>query len=72
MVLSVHTDLSYLSKIGGKSRAAGHFYLSNCNEEDFNNCTILTLLTIIKHIMLSALEAKLAALYYSCKLAAPL
>ncbi len=29
MILAVHTDASYLSKIGGKSRAAGHFYLTN-------------------------------------------
>jgi hypothetical protein len=72
MVLSVHTDASYLFKPGSKSRAAGYFYLSNCNDKDFNNGTILTLLTIIKHIMSSASEAKLAALSYGCKLAAPL
>jgi hypothetical protein len=29
MILAVHTDASYLSKAGGKSRAAGHFYLTN-------------------------------------------
>ncbi len=69
MVLSVHTDASYLSKTGVKSRAAGHSYLSNCNDEDFDNCAILTLSTIIKHIMSSASGAKLATLYYGCKLA---
>ncbi len=37
MVLLVHTEASYLSEQGGKSRAAGNFYLSNCNDEDFNN-----------------------------------
>ncbi len=72
MVLSVHTDVSYLSKSGGKSRAASHFYLSNCNDKDFNNGTILTLSTIIKHVLLSASKAELAMLYYGCKLAAPL
>jgi hypothetical protein len=72
MVLSVHTDASYLSKPGGKSRVAGHFYLSNCNDKDFNNCAILTLLTIIKHVMSSASKAELATLYYSCKIATPL
>jgi hypothetical protein len=69
-VLSVHSDVSYLTKPGGKSKAAGHFYLSNCNDEDFNNGAILTLSTIIKHVMLSASKATLAALYYGCKLAA--
>jgi hypothetical protein len=72
MVLSLHTDTSYHSKSGSKSRAGGHFYLSNCNEEDFNNGAVLTLSTIIKHIMLSASKAELAVLYYCCKLAAPL
>ncbi len=72
MVLLVHTDASYLSKTGGKSRAAGHFYLSNCNDKDFNNGTILKLLKIIKHVMLSASKAKLAAFYYGYKLATPL
>jgi hypothetical protein len=72
MVLLVHTDASYLSKPGSKSRAAGHFYLSNCNDEDLKNGAILTLSTIIKHVMLSYSESELAALYYSCKLATPL
>ncbi len=47
-------------------------FLSNCNDKDFINDAILMLLTIIKHVMLSASEAKLATLYYGCKLAAPL
>jgi hypothetical protein len=72
MVLLVHTDPSYLSKPGGKSRAAGHFSLSNHNDKDFNNGTILILLTIIKHVMPSVSKAKLTALYYGCKLATPL
>jgi hypothetical protein len=61
-------DASDLSKPGGKSRVADHFYLSNCNDEDFNNGAILTLSTIIKHVMLSASKAELAALYFGCKL----
>jgi hypothetical protein len=71
MVLSVHMDVSYLSKPISKSQAAGHFYLSNCNDKDFNNGAILTLSTIIKHLMSSASEAELAVLYYGCKLAFP-
>jgi hypothetical protein len=70
MMLAVHTDTSYLSELGGKSRAAGHFYLTNRNDEDFNNGAILTLSSIIKHVMSSASEAELAALYYGCKQAA--
>jgi hypothetical protein len=72
MILAVHTDASYLSELGGKSRAAGHFYLTNQNDEDFNNGAILTLSSIIKHVMSSTSEAELAALYYRCKQAAPI
>jgi hypothetical protein len=43
-------DATYLSKMGGKSRAAGHFYLSSVNDEDFNNDAILTLSSIIMHV----------------------
>jgi hypothetical protein len=71
MILAVHTDASYLSKIGGKSRVTGHFYLTNRNDEDFNNGAILALSSIIKHVMSSASEMELAALYYGCKQATP-
>ena len=71
LILAVHTNASYLSKPGGKSRAAGHLYLTNRNDEDFNNGAVLTLSSIIKHVMSSASEAKLAALYYGCKQAIP-
>jgi hypothetical protein len=36
MLLTVHTDASYLSEAGGKSHATGHFYLTNQNNENFN------------------------------------
>jgi hypothetical protein len=72
MILAVHTDASYLSKIGGKSQAAGHFYLTNQNDKHLNNGAVLTLSSIIKHVMSSASEAELPALYYGCKMAAPL
>jgi hypothetical protein len=72
MILTIQTDASYLSKIGGKSRAKGHFYLTNCNDEKFNSGAILTLSSIIKHVMSSASEAELAALYYGCNQAAPI
>jgi hypothetical protein len=72
MILAVHTNASYLSKQEGKSRASAHFYLTNDGDKEFNNGAILTLSSIIKHVMSSASEAELAALYYGCKLAIPL
>jgi hypothetical protein len=72
MILAVHTDASYLSEPGGKSRASAHFYLTNVDDEDFNNGAILTLSSIIKHVMSSASESELAALYDGYKLAVPI
>jgi hypothetical protein len=56
----------------GKSRTSAHFYLTNHDDKEFNNGTILTLSSIIKHLMSSASKAELSALYYSCKLAIPI
>jgi hypothetical protein len=72
MILAVHTDSSILSELGGKSQAAGHFYLTNQNDKNFKNGAILTLSSIIKHVISFTSEAKLSALYYGCKMAAPL
>jgi len=51
MILAIHTDASYLSKLSEKSRAVGHFYLTNKKDEDFNNGAILMLPSIIKHVI---------------------
>jgi hypothetical protein len=72
MVLAVHMDASYLSEAGGKSQAVGHFYLTNQNNKNFNNRAFLTLSAIIKHVVSSVSNAELSALYYGCKIAAPL
>eukprot|EP00957_Ditylum_brightwellii_P047572 3613431-Ditylum_brightwellii.AAC.1 len=61
MILIVHSDASYLSASKARSRAAGHFYLANKDNEDLNNGAILTLSTIIRHAVASASEAELAA-----------
>ncbi len=72
MILAIHTNASYLSKHAGKSPASGHFYFTNGGNKIFNNSAILTLLSVIKHLMSSASKAELTTLYYGCKLAIPL
>jgi hypothetical protein len=71
MILAVHTNASYLSEQNGKSCASAHFYLTNHDDEEFNNGAILTSSSIIKHVMSSASKAELATLYYGCKCASP-
>ena len=63
MKLAVHRDESYLSEPKSRSRAGGHFFLSNKETILQNNGAILNIAQIIKHIMKSAMEAELAAPY---------
>ena len=72
MILAIHSDMSYQSEPDSKSRAAGHFYLTKLNDDNFNNGAVLTLTKIIKHVLSSASEAETAVLFYICKAAAPL
>eukprot|EP00957_Ditylum_brightwellii_P104070 7928480-Ditylum_brightwellii.AAC.1 len=41
MILTLHSDALYLSEKKARSRAAGYFYLSNKDDEEFNNGAIL-------------------------------
>ena len=72
MTLALHSDASHLSEPKSKSRAGGHFYLTRNNGMDLNNGAILTLSKIIKHVVGSASESEVAALFYNCKAALPL
>jgi hypothetical protein len=63
MILAAHSDASYLSEPQARSRAGGHFFLSGDATIPQNNGAILNIAHIIKHVMTSATEAELAALY---------
>ena len=63
MKLAAHSDASYLSKPKARSRAGGHFFLSSESTVPTNNGTVLNIAHIMKHVMSSATEAELAALY---------
>ena len=67
MILAFDTNASYLSELGGKSRAAANYYMTNKCQTDFNNGSIDFLSTIIRHFMYSVSEAEIGAFYHSCK-----
>eukprot|EP00804_Cyclotella_cryptica_P026099 CCRYP_013955-RF/>CCRYP_013955-RF protein AED:0.47 eAED:0.47 QI:0/-1/0/1/-1/0/1/0/203 len=67
MILTVHSDASYLSEPKARSRAGGHFFLSDNSSIPPNNGTILNIAHIIKNVMSSATEAELAALYINAR-----
>ncbi len=67
MILNVHSNSGYLNEKKARSRASGHFFLSNNDTSPPNNGAILTNATIIKAVMSSAAEAELGALYLNAK-----
>ena len=71
MILKVHSDAAYLIKPEARSRAGGFFYLGNDNSQTING-SILALANMIKNVVLSASEAKVAALFMDARLALPL
>ena len=71
MILALDTYASYLYEHSGKIRAAIYMLLTKENEPDFHNCAILIFSRIIKHVMSSAYEAEIWALYHGCKSAIP-
>jgi hypothetical protein len=72
MILALDTDGSYLSELGGKSRAAAYMFLTIKGNPDFHNGAVKVLLSIIKHVMASASETEIALLFYGCKESIPL
>jgi hypothetical protein len=71
IVLAGHSNASYLSETNTRSRAGGHFFMSNNNGIPSNNGAILTISQIIKVVMSSAVEAEIGALYINCREAIP-
>eukprot|EP00804_Cyclotella_cryptica_P006226 CCRYP_020767-RA/>CCRYP_020767-RA protein AED:0.16 eAED:0.16 QI:0/0/0/1/1/1/2/0/846 len=67
MILAVHSDASYLSETKARSRAGGHFFLSEDDPSPRNNGAILTLAQIIKPVMSSAADAELGELYINAR-----
>ena len=67
MILAVHSDAGYCNERNSRSRAGGHFFLSNDEQFPPNNGAILTHASIIKAVMSSAAEAELGALFFNAK-----
>ena len=67
MKLAAHSDASYLSDPKARSQAGGLFSLSSESTVPHNNGAVLNIAHIIKHVMTSATEAELAALYIAAQ-----
>ena len=72
MVLAIHSDASYLSEPKARSRAGGHFFLSEDQKDPNDNGAVHTVAKIIKAVMSSAAEAELGGLFINAKTAVPI
>ena len=71
MVLTIHSDASYLSESKVRRRAGGHFFMSKDVEAPANNGTVLNITQIMKSVMSSAAEAEIGAIYANARKAVP-
>ena len=70
MILNVHSDASYLTEAEARSRPGGHFFLGSIpssTKPPPHNGAVHTICGILKHVMSSAAEAELGALFVNCK-----
>jgi len=70
MRLAVHSDASYLSAPNARSRAGGYFYLSEQDDTTKNppiNAPVHTECKIMKHVLSSATEAEIGAIFLNCQ-----
>ena len=71
MVLECHSDASYLSEPGARSRAGGHFFLSSNVEMPSNNGAVFNISQIIRAVMMSAAESKIGEMYINAREVVP-
>ncbi len=70
MIMNIHSDASYLSETGARSRACGHFFMGWMpkNGEPIKiNGAFYVNATIMKFVVASAAEAELGALFHNCQ-----
>jgi hypothetical protein len=73
MVLQVSSNASYLSEPEAHSRTGGHFYLcNNDGRQQQINGPILFLSSIIKHVVSSAVKAKVGSIFNNAMEVAPM
>jgi hypothetical protein len=69
MISHIHSDASYLSENEAKSRAGGFIYMGNTtkNDKKLTNGPILIVRKVLKHVMSSAAEAEIGAVFINAK-----
>ena len=79
MILHIHSDASFLSDPGAKSRAGGYYYISMASEDPKKyppkqpplNVTIHFECTTTRNFLASAMGAELGAIFVNCQRGTP-
>jgi hypothetical protein len=69
MIIYIHSDVSYLSEREAKSRAGGLFYMGSSADtaNKLTNGAIFIIRKVLKHVMSSAGEAEIGAVFINAK-----
>jgi hypothetical protein len=69
MILHIHSDASYLSENEAKSRSGGFFYMGNTTKKGNKliNGAVSIVSNVLKHVMSSAAEAEIGAVFLNAK-----
>ena len=71
MVLNVHSNASYLVEPKARSRAGGHYFMSDNAANPEDNGAVHNIAQVIKNVMSSAAEAEIGALFLNSRQAIP-
>jgi len=72
MVLAAHSDAGFNNETKSRSRAGAHIYLSETDPKPRWNGAVTAIAAIMKHVMPSAAEAELGALFECARTMVPL
>jgi hypothetical protein len=69
MILHIHSDAPYISENEARSRAGGFFYMGSDTQTDkkLTNGALLIIGKVLKHVMSSATEAEIGAVFKTPK-----
>ena len=71
MTLNVHSNVSYFIDPKARSRAGGHFFMSNNVTDPADNGAVFNIAQINKNMMSSTAEAEIGALFLNLRQAIP-
>jgi len=71
MVLNIHSDGSYLTEPKARSRAGGHWFMAEDEENAMNNGAVLNIAQIIRNVVTSAASAEIGALFINTRQVIP-